>query len=150
MPASPTRPRAPFSSYLLMAATGLAVSGLIAVGAAVGRGEDQLLTALVTAVMTLPASLGLGWVLFVSDHVVQRDARAEDNVENRWFELAAAQTALDAFIVLGLGAGAFALVGDRLELAVSTVLLALTILVGADFALRYAVQRRRALRTAGA
>lgn len=137
------RRRAPVAAYLRMVGLGLVASVAMAWVAALFRDSAQLLMFGVMMVMTLPISLMMGWVLFVSDQVVEVDRHAEDNVETRLLEQAGHRTFLDTVGTLGLAAAGFAIVGDRLPIPVSSVLAIVIALIMADFAIRFTVLRRR-------
>lgn len=138
-----TKPRAPLAAYLLMALTGLGASAAIAAVVALSRDSSQLLAAGVTMATTLPVTLSLGWVLFVSQHTTETDPYAEENVETRWFEKAASSTLLDLFATLGIATGVFAIAGEELQPEVWLVGMVLLALVMVDFAVRYTTLKRR-------
>jgi hypothetical protein len=135
--------RAPLVSYVLMILTGVAVSAAISAVAALSREDLQLLAAGVTMVTTLPITLSLGWVLLVSQHTVQPDPYAEDNVETRWFEQAASRTLLDVFATVGLATAVFAIADEAIQPEAWSVCMVLLLLVMADVAIRYTVLKRR-------
>lgn len=137
------RRRAPLVAYLRMVGLGLVVSVAMASAAALFRDSHQLLMFGVMLVMTLPISLTMGWVLFVSAHTVEVDRHAEDNVESRLVEQAGHRTFLDTVGTLGLAAAGFAIVRDRLHISISTVLAVVIALIMIDFGVRFTVLRRR-------
>lgn len=145
---SNTKRRAPVSSYLLMVAVGALLSSAVATVIALMQEDQAVLAFVLTVVMTLPAALALGWVLFVSGHVTEPDPHAEDNVEIRWLEKAAFGTCTDVFVTVSIGAAVLTIAGDRLDLDSGLVLLAVGLLLASDLGLRYSMLRRRA--TAGA
>ncbi|WP_420114113.1 hypothetical protein [Pseudactinotalea sp.] len=145
-----TQPRAPLSSYVLMVLLGLAASAASAAAVAFTRDDHRLLAAGVMLAATLPVTLSLGWVLFVSQHTTDPDPYAEDNVETRWFERAASRTLTDVFAAAGLATGVLAIGGDRLQPQAWLVSLAVAILILVDFGVRYTVLQRRTVGDADA
>lgn len=135
------RPTAPRGAYLRAGL--LAVSIAVLAGALAGwaRGDEFWLVAGVFAACTLGPAAGIGWLLFVSDHTVEPDARAEESIEKAWLDRAMIGTCTDLVVAAGV---ALALT-SVLDLDVSgrAVLLAVVLGVGADTFVRYLVMSRR-------
>ena len=99
--------------------------------------------AVVTAVMTLPMAVALGWVIMVDrSSIAGAVERPEESVECQWLERASSGALMDAFVMIGLGAGAIAI--TRVDVAADLVLMALWALLSADLGVRYLVLRRTA------
>ncbi|NEK59574.1 hypothetical protein GCU56_17085 [Geodermatophilus sabuli] len=106
-------------------------------------GDDRFwLRTLVFAACTVGPAYGLGWLLFVSGTVDPGPVtHPEESVEHDWWHRSAAGAFLDLLSVAGLGAAALAVTG--LEVAATTVLMALLVLGFADVAVRFTVLSRR-------
>ncbi|HMS36428.1 MAG TPA: hypothetical protein PKA93_04630 [Arachnia sp.] len=111
-------------------------SGIGGLFAAFGNPTKPLLAFAVVAIVTLPVSTALAWVLLVDRATITGATRNPDeSIENVWFERAALGAFGDLMIVLGLGSAAFAVFD--LGIAPALLLAALFVLASADFAVRY-------------
>lgn len=119
---------------LLAAAAGALFGWLVA-------STTQVLGSILFACMVWPVTSALAWVCFV-DVTSLRDTveNAEDTVENHWYDKAASATFTDLLLVLGIGGVIFTFA--PIEANIGLTLVAVIILVTADFALRYRMLSR--------
>lgn len=102
---------------------------------------NPLLPFLVGAVVTLPCSVLLVWVLLVDRSTLAGAAADPDaSIESQWYGKAASGAFTDMLPVLGLGAAVFAV----LDVTISTALVlgAILTIAVADFAVRYLLAKR--------
>jgi hypothetical protein len=90
---------------------------------------------------TLSPSVALAWLLLGAGRRVTPDPRAEENVESRWLEKAAAGALFDVLPAAALTAGAVSLLG--LDLPADLALLGVVAFGLVDGVLRYALLSRR-------
>jgi hypothetical protein len=126
---------------VLVWVVGLLAAGSLGLAAALTRPEDFWLVLVVFTACFLAPCVGLAWLVVGAGRKVQIDARAEENVETRWFEKAASGALFDLLMVVGLLLGAMSVFG--LELSSEVVLMGVWALAVADAALRYGLIRRR-------
>lgn len=112
---------------LLAAAAGALFGWLVA-------STTQILGSILFACMVWPATSTLAWVCFV-DVTSLRGA-----VENHWYDKAASATFTALLLVLGIGGVIFTFAS--IEANIGPTLVAVIILVMADFALRYRMLSR--------
>lgn len=135
------RPAAPLGAYLRAGALALVVAALAGALAGWARGDEFWLVAAVFAACAVGPAVGIGWLLFVSDHTVEPDAHADESVESRWLERAMVGTFTDLIIATGV---ALALTSTLdLDVPGRVVLLAVLLGAGADTFARYLVISRR-------
>lgn len=137
--------RAPRHLGRKVAAITFGLAGAIAVGfiSSLVRPEDQrLLVILVFAACTLPVLAALAWVILVPTY--GRPSHPEDTVEHRWYSDATAGAFGDILLTAGLALTALSL--TSIEVAGTTVLLALLIGMMIDVIVRYQVLKARANR----
>jgi hypothetical protein len=132
---------APWWAWAGAAVVALAVAASVGVAAGVFRREDFWLVAAVFTVCVLPPAAMLGWFLVVRPRTSAPEPHAEENVERRWSERAAAGAFWDVLVVAGLTLTAVSLTG--LELSVSFALAVVVLVAMVDFFVRHAVVSRR-------
>jgi hypothetical protein len=120
---------------------------LIAVGIGLLAGsfspEQFWPRAVVFAACTFGPAYGVGWLAFVLPRTADAGpARVEETVEHDWWQRSTSGSFFDVLTVAGLGACVLAI--GHVELAASTVLVALILFAFADVAVRWTVLRRRA------
>jgi MFS family permease len=116
-------------------------SGIGGLFATFGNPTKPWLAFAVVAIVTLPVSAALAWVILVDRTTITGATRnPDDSIENIWFERAALGAFGDLMIVLGLGAAAFAVFG--LAVAPALLLGALWVLGSVDFGVRYLAIRK--------
>lgn len=109
-----------------------------------GPSEAPYLLPLVLFCATLPISATLGWVLAVDRSTLKGATReAELSIESHWYDRAAVGAFGDILALLGLGAGAFAMIPALHGVSTYLVLLVLATLAMVDVAVRYLIQRYR-------
>jgi len=95
----------------------------------------------VGVIVTLPVACAIGWVLLVDRGTISGAVeRPDESIEGVWYERAASGALPDVFMTAGLGGAALAVTGW--EVPAGAVLIALAVLIAADVAVRYLVQRR--------
>ncbi|MFT4230464.1 MAG: hypothetical protein QM602_09260 [Microbacterium sp.] len=134
------RPRFGGGGALLLAlsiAGGLLIaSGLGGLFALFEQGGSPALAFGVGTAVTLPTAVALSWALMVDwSTIAGRAERAEESIENTWYDRAATGTFHDLLMILGLGAAAFSV--TRLAVDTGLLLMVLCGVAMADFALRY-------------
>jgi len=132
---------APWWAWAGAVLVALAVAASVGVAAGLFRREDFWLVAAVFTVCVLPPAAALGWFLVVRPRTSTPEPHAEENVERRWTERAAAGAFWDVLVVAGLALTAVSLTG--LELSVSFVLAVVVLVAMVDFVVRHAVVSRR-------
>ncbi len=120
---------------------GLLVAAGMGLGVAFTRPEDFWLVFGVFTACFLGPCIGLAWLTVGAGRKTEIDARADENVETRWFEKAASGALFDLLMAVGFLLGAMSLFG--FEVATDVVLMGLWAFAIADGALRYALIRRR-------
>ncbi|MFT3872223.1 MAG: hypothetical protein QM714_06175 [Nocardioides sp.] len=91
---------------------------------------------LVAAAATLPISVMLVWVLLVDRSTISGATDdPESSIESHWYDRAAVGAFTDLLVALGVGTAVFSFV--RIDLAPSIILIALFLIAGASFGLRY-------------
>ena len=133
--------RAPWWAWAGAALVALLVAASVGVAAGLFRREDFWLVAAVFTVCVLPPAFMLGWYLVVLPRTNAPEPHAEENVERRWTERAAAGAFWDVLIVAGLTLAAVSLTG--LQLSVSFALAVVVLVAMVDFFVRHAVVSRR-------
>lgn len=132
---------APWWAWAGAALVALAVAASVGAVAGMFRREDFWLVAVVFAVCVLPPAAMLGWFLVVRPRTSAPEPHAEENVERRWSERAAAGAFWDVLAAAGLALAAISLTG--LELSARFALAAVLLLAMVDFYVRHAVVSRR-------
>jgi hypothetical protein len=127
--------------FALVCATGTAFAVLLGLAAALLRPEQFWLVLLVFTACTLSPSIALAWLVLGGGRRVTPDPHAEDNVESRWLEKAAAGALFDVLPAAALTAGAVGLFG--LDLPADLALLGVVAFGLVDGVLRYVLLGRR-------
>ena len=123
--------------------TGLVIAAAIGLLAGSFWPEQFWLRAVVFAACTFGPAYAVGRLAFVHPRTADAGpARMEETVEHDWFQRSTSGSFLDVLTVAGLGACVLAIA--HVELAASTVLVALILFAFADVAVRWALLRRRA------
>lgn len=126
------------ASVIVGAAIASGLGALFAWLGDVGSGELRFS---VVAIATLPVAAALAWVVLVDrTSLPESTERPEDSVEAAWLDRAAQGAFLDVFVTVGVGAAAFSITGLQVESGM--LLLALSVLMVADFAVRYLLAKR--------
>jgi hypothetical protein len=120
---------------------GLFVAGGLGLGAALLRGEEFWLVFGVFTACFLSPCIALSWLVVGPGRGVTVDAHAEENVESRWMDKAAAGAMFDLIPAVGVTLGAVSLFG--LDLPADLALLGVVVFAFVDGCLRYAVLSRR-------
>ncbi|MBB3677610.1 hypothetical protein [Modestobacter versicolor] len=129
--------------HLAAVVTGLVIAAGIGLIAGSTEPEQFWLRTLVFAACTLGPAYGVGWLAFVLPRTADAPPRrVEESVEHDWWQRSASGSFLDVLTLAGLGACVLAVTG--MELAASTVLVALVLFAFADVGVRWTVLRRRA------
>lgn len=132
--------------WVMSGASGLVLASLIAgLFAFSQEPERRWFVFALVCVCVLPASVLLGWALFV-DRAKLPDAvrRPEQSIESEWYNRAAAGTFGDLLLVGGIGATGFAFVG--IDAPITLVLAAVLLFAMLSFAIRYRWQMKVASR----
>lgn len=148
-----TPPRTRWGRSRFGGGSGLLIAVSLLLGAVLSCGVGWLLATLgagqarpwlgfvIGAVVTLPVSAMLTWVVLVDRSTIKGATRdPENSIEDTWFSDAATGTLGDLMAVLGLGIAVFVL--TSFEVATSLVLAVIFVLGSVDFAVRYLVARR--------
>jgi hypothetical protein len=120
---------------------GLLIAAGLGLVVALGRPDQFWLVLGVFTACFLAPSIALAWLVLGRGRAVQPDPRAEENVESRWLDKAAAGALMDLLPAAGIMAGAISLF--RLDLAADVALIGVVVFALADGGLRFAVLRRR-------
>lgn len=128
---------APAGAYVRAGLLALVTSATAGGVAGWAHGERFWLVAGVFAACTLGPAIAMGWLVFVSGHVVEPDSHVEDSVESRWMERATAGAFVDVVIAAGVALTLTSLLD--LDVPGRLVLLALLGGAGADTVLRFRV-----------
>lgn len=132
---------APWWAWAGAGLVALAVAASVGVAAGLLRREDFWLVAAVFTVCVLPPAFMLGWFLVVRPRTSTPEPHAEENVERRWAERAAAGAFWDVLTATGLALAGISVTG--LELSARFALAAVVLLAMVDFFVRHAVVSRR-------
>jgi hypothetical protein len=143
MPGTPTtvgrRPAA--RDLLVVWLAGLLLAGALGLGAALLRGEQFWLVAGVFTACFLSPCIALSWLVLGPGRGVAVDPHAEENVESRWIDKAAAGALFDLVPAVGIALAAVSLFG--LEMPGDLALLGVVAFAVADGGLRYLLLSRR-------
>lgn len=120
---------------------GLLISAGLGLAVALGRPDQYWLIFAVFTACFLAPSLTLAWLVVGRGRTVQPAPRAEENVESRWLEKAAAGALLDLLPAAGITAAAVSLF--RLDLPADVALIGVVVFALVDGGLRFAVLRCR-------
>jgi hypothetical protein len=143
MTAAPTAARRkPTSRDLLVVwLGGLALAAALGLVAAYLREEQFWLVFGVFTACFLSPCIGLAWLLAGPGRDVSVDPYADENVETRWLEKAAAGALFDLVPAVGISLAATSLLG--LELSGDLALLGVILFAFVDGGLRYVLLSRR-------
>lgn len=95
----------------------------------------------VMTAVTLPVAAALAWAALIDRaSLPEATERPEDSVEAAWYDRAARGAFLDAFVTISLAAAAFSITG--LEVDTGMLLLVVSSLMVADFAVRFLLAKR--------
>lgn len=116
-------------------------SGLGALFAWLGDVGSAGLRFSVLTIAVLPGAAALAWAVLVDRaSLPEATERPEDSVEAAWYDRAAQGAFLDVFVTVSVGAAAFSIAG--LQVDSGMLLLAVSVLIVADFAVRYLLAKR--------
>jgi len=129
--------------HLAALVTGLVIAGGIGLLAGSFWPEQFWLRAVVFAAGSFGPAYGVGWLAFVFPPTADAPpVRVEESIEHDWWQRSTSGSFFDILTVAGLGSCVLAL--TRVEMAASTVLVALIVFAFADVGVRFTVLRRRA------
>ncbi len=120
---------------------GLLIAAALGLGVAVTRPDQFWLVLGVFTACFLAPCIALAWLVLGRGRALQPDPRAEENVESRWMDKAAAGALMDLLPAAGITAGAVSLF--ELDLSADTALVGVVAFALVDGGLRFAVLRRR-------
>jgi hypothetical protein len=120
---------------------GLVIAAGLGLAVALGRPDQFWLVFGVFTACFLAPSITLAWLVLGRGRSVRPAPHAEENVESRWMDKAAAGALMDLLPAAGILAGAVSLF--RLDLPADVALIGVVVFALVDGGLRFAVLRRR-------